>query len=92
MRTTVTVDSDVEQLLRQAMQQTGQSFKTTLNQAVRKGLASLPLGEQESPFIVASRSMGLRAGIDPARLQQLGDESEVDAFLDLTRRLRSVQS
>jgi hypothetical protein len=31
--------------------------------------------------------MGLRAGIDPAQLQKLGDESEVDAFLELTRKL-----
>jgi hypothetical protein len=31
--------------------------------------------------------MGLRSGIDPARLQELGDELDVQAFLDLGRRL-----
>ena len=31
--------------------------------------------------------MGLRAGIDPARLQELGDELDVQAFLELSRRL-----
>ncbi len=87
MRTTVTVDPDVEQLLRQAMQQTGKSFKATLNQAIRKGLAGTPLTVPEAPFEVSPQSMGLRAGIDPVELQQLGDELEVDAFLDLTRRL-----
>ncbi len=83
----MTVEPDVEQLLRQAMQQTGQSFKTTLNQAIRKGLAGTPLTAPEPPFVVSPQSMGLRAGIDPVELQQLGDELEVDAFLNLTRRL-----
>lgn len=92
MRTTVTVDNDVEQLLRQAMQQTGQSFKTTLNQAIRKGLASVAPSEPEPPFVVTPRSMGLRAGIDPAELQHLGDELEVDAFLGLMRRLQDARS
>ncbi len=87
MRTTVTVEPDVEQLLRQAMQQTGQSFKTTLNEAIRKGLAGITLAVPEEPFVVSPQSMGLRTGIDPVELQQLGDELEVDAFLNLTCRL-----
>lgn len=91
MRTTVTVDQDVEQLLRQAMHQTGQSFKTTLNLALRRGLASVAPVRPEAPFVVAAQSMGLRAGFDPAELQQLGDELEVDAFLELTRRLHDSE-
>ena len=38
MRTTVTLDPDVERLIRGAMQERGASFKETLNQAVRDGL------------------------------------------------------
>lgn len=87
MRTTVTVDQDVELLLREAMRQTGQSFKVSLNQAIRKGLAGTVIPVDEEPFVVSPQSMGLRAGIDPAQLQQFGDELEVDAFLDLTRAL-----
>jgi hypothetical protein len=87
MRTTITVDADVEQLLRVAMQQSGQSLKTTLNQAVRRGLAGTIVGEAQPPFRVEPQPMGLRAGIDPARLQELGDELDVQAFLDLGRRL-----
>ena len=92
MRTTVTVDQDVEQLLRQAMQETGQSFKVTLNQAVRKGLADVVPASDEAPFVVEPKPLGVRAGVDPTRLQELGDELEVDAFLDLTRRLVQQQS
>ncbi len=92
MRTTVTVDHDVEQLLRLTMQQTGQTFKVTLNQAVRKGLADIVPEQDELPFVVQPKSLGVRAGIDPARLQELGDELEVDAFLDVTRHLVQQQS
>ena len=90
MRTTVTVDGDVEHLLRSAMQQTGQSFKTTLNDAIRRGLASVATLTPETPFVVTPHSMGLRAGIDPAQLQQLGDEMEVEAFLNLSRQLQDA--
>jgi hypothetical protein len=38
MRTTVTLDSDVESLIRTAMKQRGQSFKDALNSAIRAGL------------------------------------------------------
>jgi hypothetical protein len=38
MRTTVTLDPDVEGLLRTAMRERGVSFKQALNQAIRAGL------------------------------------------------------
>lgn len=38
MRTTVTLDPDVERLIRSAMRERGASFKEALNQAVREGL------------------------------------------------------
>jgi len=39
MRTTVTLDPDVEQLLRVTMKERGVSFKEALNQAIRAGAA-----------------------------------------------------
>lgn len=38
MRTTVTLDPDVEQALRSAMRERGLSFKEALNEAIRAGL------------------------------------------------------
>jgi hypothetical protein len=38
MRTTVTLDTDVQALLKKAMRKHDTSFKQTLNDAVRKGL------------------------------------------------------
>lgn len=88
MRTTVTLDPDVEQLLRDAMQQRRQSFKEALNQAIRAGLSGPGgLGVADRPFSLRAHPMGLRAGIDPGRLNQLADELESDAFADLSQKL-----
>jgi hypothetical protein len=87
MRTTVTLDSDVEQLLRDAMQQTRQSFKEVLNQAIRRGLANAQVGAEDAPFVVRASRMGLRPGIDSGRLNQVSDELEAESFDELSRRL-----
>jgi hypothetical protein len=90
MRTTITVDPDVEQLLRAAMQASGQSLKATLNEAVRRGLSGIAVQASEPRFKVKPRPMGLRAGIDPARLGDLADDLEVEAFLDVSRSLKGT--
>ena len=87
MRTTVTLDPETEHLLREAMRQRGQSFKEVLNRAVVQGLADLRSDSAEAPFVPAAFAMGLRTGHDPAHLGVLGDDMEVDAFLELSRRL-----
>jgi len=39
MRTTVTIDSDTEALIREEVARTGASFKVVLNESVRRALA-----------------------------------------------------
>lgn len=80
MRTTVTLDSDVARLLRDAMHRSRRGFKETLNAAVRNGLSRRPEPGKRVPFVVKPKAMGLKPGIDPASLNQLADELEVDAF------------
>ena len=92
MKATVTLDSDVELLLKQAMQQSGQSFKSTLNEAVRRGLADVVVKKYEKPFVVKAKNLGLRPGIDYSKINQLADELEVEAYLELTRRLKEDHS
>lgn len=89
MRTTVTLDADVEELLRAAAERGRTSFKKVLNEAVRRGLK----GEGRGPspaFEVEAKAMGLRAGIDPASLRDLDDEMEIKEFLRKTRKLESA--
>lgn len=86
MRTTVTLEPDVERMLREAMHGSRSSFKETLNQAVRRGLGG-KFRAGEAPFRVDSKAMGLRAGVDPASFNQLCDDLEADAFLETTAKL-----
>ncbi len=86
MRTTVTLDEDVERLLREAMHRSRRGFKETLNAAIRTGLGRRPAAGRSVAFVVKARSMGLRAGLDPGGLNKLADELEVDAFLDKARQ------
>lgn len=85
MRTTVTLDPEVERLLEKAMRARRLSFKQALNQAVLKGLADLADDQQEPPFEMVARPMRLRAGLDPARLNALADELEGEAHAELTQ-------
>jgi hypothetical protein len=88
MRTTVTLDPDVEELLRQATQGSRRSFKQALNDGLRRGLAHLAADAPAEPFVVKARPMGLRAGIDPTRLHEVADDLEAEAFLATTRKLQ----
>jgi hypothetical protein len=87
MRTTVTLDADVERLLKNEAHRRGGSFKTALNEAVRRAFRPGPHAAAAQPFVVKAKAMGLRPEIDPARLSELADEMETDAFLAGTRRL-----
>lgn len=60
MRTTVTLDPDVEALIRVAMQARGLSFKQALNEAVRAGLAPRP----KRRFRQRTFTLGARPGVD----------------------------
>jgi hypothetical protein len=69
MITTVTLDPDVEQLLRVAMKESGISFKEALNQAIRRGLS-----EDRNPrrFAQQTFSMGAEANISVGQGARLG--------------------
>jgi hypothetical protein len=56
MRTTVTLDPDVEQALKARMREKGLSFKEALNAAVRSGLS--PGRGRSRKFVQKTYSMG----------------------------------
>jgi len=75
----VTLDKDVEKLLRDTMHRTRRSFKETLNGAIRRGLQGRRPQRTRARFVVKARPMGLRPGIDPAGLNKLADALEIEA-------------
>ncbi len=87
MRTTVTLDKDVERLLKQAMHRSRRSFKETLNRAVRAALGREPTPSVRPAFILTARPLGLRAGIDPTSFNKLADELEADVFREQQTRV-----
>ncbi len=81
MRTTVTLDPDVEQLVRRTMREHKVGFKEAINDAIRKGAAqSAPV----TPFRTETASMG-RSSVTLDRALQLAADLEDD---DLLRRQR----
>ena len=83
MRTTVTLDPDVEALLREFARKRGISFKDALNNAVRAGLmATRGAREYRTP----SRFLGLRAGVDLDKaLEIAADLEDAEISHDLER-------
>jgi len=89
MRTTVSLDSDIEQILRENAIRTRRPFKRVLNETLRSAIAGAAPAGNIKPFVVKSRPMGLRSGYDPIGFSKLSDDLEAAAFLDSTRRLKS---
>lgn len=89
MRTTVTLDQDVERLLREAMHRSRNGFKQTLNAAIRAGLGRKTASAARRPFVIKARPLGLRAGLDPASFNQLADDLELEAVLAKSRSRRA---
>ncbi len=75
----MTLEADVEKMLRDSMHRSRKSFKQTLNAALRTGLSGKVVQSKAERFVVKSRPMGLRAGIDPAGFNKLASDLEVDA-------------
>ena len=85
MRTTVTLDPDVENILREESHRQRKSFKEVLNAAIRSSLSPHPVNP---PKLLPPRSLGLANGIDPHGLSTLADEMEAEAPLEISRRRR----
>ncbi len=86
MRTTVTLDKDVERMLREAMHESRNSFKQTLNSAVRAGLSPKRARTASRPFVVQARPLDLRPRADPAGFNKPEeDDLEVDALMETSR-------
>ncbi len=92
MRTTVTLDRDIERILRETAMRTHRPFKKVLNDTLRAGIARTSEVQPTEPFVVESRAMGLRTGLDPAGFNHLADDLEAEAYLEITRKLSERSS
>lgn len=71
MRTTVTLDPDVEAMIRSAMRERGLSFKQALNEAIRRGIAPKKSGrfrtqafDMGEPLVPLTKALALAADLE----------------------------
>ena len=85
MRTTVTLDPDVESLLRKEMRRRGEPFKQMLNNAIRAGLRNTK--RRDEAFEPLTFDMG-KPRVDLTKAASLAAELEDDELIDRHRRRR----
>jgi hypothetical protein len=82
MRTTVTLDPDVAARLKEYAHRQRASFKTALNDVLRRGLAAQGPGSlPKRRFTVEPHLGGFKPGVDPGKLNQLVDQLETEEFI-----------
>ena len=80
MRTTITLDPDVESLIDKFRRDRGLTFKEAVNAAIRAGLTP----RDNTPFRQRTFDMGVRPGINYDKVLQ------IDAAIDSEERLRKL--
>ncbi|MBV9626354.1 MAG: DUF2191 domain-containing protein [Acidobacteria bacterium] len=80
MRTTLTLDPDVAQQIRNIIAQKKLPLKRIVNDALRAGLSTLGKQERATPFRVKPHAFGFKPGVDPDKLNQLLDQLEAEEF------------
>ncbi len=81
MRTTLTLDNDVADFLKEQVRLRGCSFKQVVNETLRRGMSP---GIREAPrpeYRVKPNHGGFAPGVDPLRLKDILEEEDIENFL-----------
>ncbi|HVU51965.1 MAG TPA: antitoxin [Polyangia bacterium] len=88
MRTTLTLDPDVERLLAEEVHRVRRPFKQVVNDAIRRGLSPRLAEAPVAPYRLKPHRSTLAPGVDASALNRLADELEDDAILAKRRARR----
>jgi hypothetical protein len=87
VRTTVAIDDDLFEKLKEAARRRGLTFTKVVNDVLRRGLTGQhPRERRRKPFRVAPFARPFRPGVDPLRLNRLLDDLEVERESEPRRR------
>jgi hypothetical protein len=73
VRTTLTLDDDVDAKLKEEMRRSGRSFKETVNEVLRLGLQARRKSKPASKFVVRAKPMGPPRGLSYDNVEELLD-------------------
>jgi len=85
MSTTLTLDPDVEQLVRETVEKEQRSFEDVVNDTLRRGLRA----ESRAGFRVVPHPSALQPGIDVRGFNELAGELEDESVLSKSPRKTS---
>ncbi len=85
MRTTLTLDPDVVQLIADRVHQDRVSMKRVVNAALRRGLAESEAAPQQ-PYRMTSHPGTLQASVDVGSMNRLADEIEDAGIIEAQSR------
>jgi hypothetical protein len=90
VRTTLTLDPDVERLVSDEVHRTRRPFKQVVNDAIRLGLRPRFADEPEERYQVKVHTTTLRAGIDHTSMNRLADELEDEELVEKRTRTEAA--
>ena len=80
MRTTLTLDDDIADSLKERARLLGIPFKLVVNDTLRRGLSPVRSKSQNPIYRVVPNRSGLIPGVDPLKLNQLNDQLDAEDF------------
>ncbi len=78
IRTTVTLDEDVLERLKQEARSRGIPFRQALNEVLRAGLLGSRVARRAPPFRIKAKHMGVRPGVNYDNIAALIEFAETD--------------
>ena len=80
MRTTLTIDNDIADYLREQTRLHEKSFKQVVNETLRRGMSPSANEKPRKPFKVKTFSSGYAPGVDRLKLNQFMDELDDEYY------------
>ena len=80
MRTTLTLDDDVADFLKEQSQLHNKPFKQVVNEVLRRGMAPNVKRAAPPKFKITPNRSNLFPGVDPVKLNQFNDQLEAEDF------------
>ena len=78
MRSTLTIDDQIDQRVRQLAEKEHLSYKDAINQALKTGLDLLMVAEAPVRYQVQAFDAGFQPGVDQGSLNRLADSLEAN--------------